>query len=532
VSRSPAISVFALVFFLVAHAAITENNQKTYPESSDIYQALTSLYLEAGLSEPSTSRPFSAAEVLHSLEKIDPRTLSAAGKHSYNFILRTLNAPKLYSESEKLSFDGSLQVNAEGYVHWNRGYTDWEYGYEQRKAMVDFPLEIWVLDSFYALMEPSIKQDPFVPADPDTYTNVITDLSAIDPYFPFRALLSVGGDHWNVQFGRDLLSWGNGRTGNLMLADNAGFYDYLLFSTYWKYFKFITTYISLESWDEADLSEPADVFKSFLGHRIEIRFWDRVNFAVTESMMLEGKYVETRYLNPFMIYHGWMNNDLYGNININLELELNPYKWVSIYGQWCGDQIQAGYEKKKFPSVSDLPTAYGYILGTDFRYPLGKGYLSANFEWVLTDPWLYLIEGQPDYIIRRRVRSNFLPGTALVKKPMGYETGPDSMVYSFAAGYQVYGGYRLQTGLTYIQQGENTIETPFETGPAAIALSTPTGIPEHKLVWHLQGELELWKYFTLGTHLYFVQIWNYNHDTAAQTSDLQWVPYLSMNLRL
>lgn len=530
-SRSSAILVLTLAFFLAALAATSDNNQKTYLEDSDIYHALASLYLEAGLSEPSNSLPFSAAEVLHHLDKIDPAVLSAAGKHSYSYILRTLKAPRLYSESDKFGFNGALQLSAEGYIHSKREYTDWEYGYKQRKSMVDMPLEIWALDSFYALMEPSVKKDPFVPEHPDTCTNIITDLSTIDPYFPFRALLSVGGNHWNIQFGRDVLSWGNGRTGDLMLADNIPFYDYLLFSTYWKYFKFITTYISLENWNEPDLIEASDLFKAFLGHRIEIRFWDRVNVAVTECMMLEGKYPELRYLNPFMIYHGWMNNDRYGNININLELELNPYRWISIYGQWCGDQIQAAYERKKFPSASDLPTAYGYILGVDFRYPLGKGYLSANFEWVLTDPWLYLIEGQPDYIIRRRVRSNFLGRTELIKMPMGYEAGPDSMVYSLAAGYQVYGGFRVQTGFAYTQQGENTIDTPFQTGPEAIALSTPTGIPEHRLVWHIHGELELWKYFTIGTRLYCVQIWNYNHETGRQISDIQWIPYVSMNLR-
>jgi hypothetical protein len=418
-------------------------------------------------------------------------------------------------------------------VHSNRGYTDWEYGYRERKPMVDLPLEIWALKSFYALMEPSVKEDPFVPQDPGTWTNIITDLSAIDPYFPFRALMSIGGKHWNVQFGRDVLSWGNGRTGNLMLADNADFYDYLLFSTYWDYFKFVTTWISLESWDESlGLVEASDVFKCFLGHRIEIRFWDRVNFAVSESMMLEGKYLETRYLNPFMIYHGWMNNDRYGNININLEIELNPYRWISVYGQWCGDQIQAGYERKSFPGANDMPTAYGYILGTDFRYPLGEGYLWANFEWVLTDPWLYLIADQPDYIIRRRVRSNFLKTATLLEMPMGYEAGPDSMLYSLAAGYRVYGKYRVQSALVYVQQGENTIDTPFATGPDAIALSTPTGIPEHRLVWSLLGELQLWRYLTLGTRIYWVEIWNFDHDPGARLRDIQWVPYLSLSLHL
>lgn len=533
VSRSPLKkSALALAVFLAAFALGAQNDQKTYPESSYIYHALTSLYLEAGLSEPSTTLPFSAAEVLHHLDRIDPRTLSAAGKRSYNYILRTLKAPKLYSESDSFAFDGALQANAEAYVQSNRGEVDWEYGYRQRRPMIDLPLEIWALDFFYALLEPSFRQDPFVAEDPGTVTNILTETSQIDAYFPFRSLLSVGGDHWNVQFGRDILSWGNGRTGNLMLADNADFYDYLLFSTYWKYFKFITTYISLESWDEPALTEVQELYKAFLAHRIEIRLGDRVNFAVTESMMLSGKYPELRYANPFMVYHNWMINDLYGNINVNLEVEVNPYRWLSVYGQWCGDQIQAAYERRRYVGTADLPSAYGYLLGADFRYPLGLGYLSANFEWVLTDPWLYLIAGQPDYVLRRRVRSNFLGGAYLIEKPLGYVLGPDSMVFFLGLGYQVYGGFKLAADLTYVQQGEITIQTPFRTGPEAVALTTPTGIPEHKLVWHLQGELELWKYVTLGTHLYGIQLWNYGHHPGAVASDIQWVPYLAVNLRL
>jgi hypothetical protein len=527
-------SVVSFLFFFLSATPVflpADNNQKIYPESSLLYDALKCLYLEAGMSIPSTSLPFSAEEILLNLGKIDPDRLSAAGKHSYDYLAENLKTPAVYSEPDGLRFNASVRANVEGYIDSNPDYPQWEYGYKERKPLIDIPLEIWVLSPLYALMEPCIKKDPFVvDEDPHNHTNVITDLSTIDAQFPFRALLSLGGSHWNVQFGRDLLSWGNGRTGNLMLSDNADFHDYLSFSTYWRSFKFSTCYISLENWKEGEISQTEEESKSFLGHRIEVRFWDRVNLAVSESLMLSGKYLELRYLNPFMIYHGWMINDELGNVNLAVELEVNPYRWINIYGQWCADQLQAGYERRKY-SIDDLPSAYGYLLGADFVYPLGKGYLSTNFEWVLTDPWFYLMEGQPDYIITRRVVSNFA-GRQLRSKPIGYALGPDCIVESLMARYRVYGRYSLQTDVTFVQKGEIAIDTDFQTGPEAARLRTPTGTVEYKTVWHLGAEVSPWKWLSAGMHFYWIHVLNYRHQWGSVADDIQWVPYVSVVLQL
>jgi len=535
--KKPVFLIPGFLFLLCITGLGAQNNQKIYPLESDIYNGLTALYLEQGFAPPSGARPFSGDEIREALERIDTGKLSSAGYKTYLYIRRRLKERVLYGEKDGFAVNGSIAVNLESYLQSNEHYDDWEYGYKERLPMFGLTLEMWALKGFYAIMDFSLQKEPFVVSeDPYNHSNIITDLTSLDAHFPYRGFLSAGGNHWNIQFGRDLQSWGNGYTGNLLLSDNLEYHDALRFTTYWDAFKFSTIFLSLENWDDEDIHEMADISKNFIGHRLEFRFFKRFTLSVSEGMMFSGKYLEPRYLNPFMVYHNYMINDRYGNIVFSVEANINPYRWINLYGQLLLDTLTAAYEKERYSEA--IPQANGYLLGAESDIPLGPGYLSAGFEWALADPWLYMIEGQPDYIVERRFLSNYLKDLEFIEKVLGYEYAPDARVLSFSAGYNVFGFFGINTEVKVIEKGEITIDTPYRSDEDAAALKAPSGRPEKKVVTHIQGELTPvflpWDYvanmITLKTDLYFIHISNFEHMDGKIVNDVQWTLSLSVNL--
>ncbi len=531
--KSKIVVLLFLFVFYVTHYTFADNDQKIFSiDFDDLYTALESVCLESGLSLPSTSRPYTRSEFKLYLNRVSRYTLSTAGKHSYDYLIDQLNGNSLYKEQNgNLDINIKVKTNIEGYFHSKADYLDWEYTYQDRKPVIDIPFEIWIMNGFYAIMNPVLKKDPYTVGVSETKTNVITSFSDVDGHFPFKSFFTVGGDHWNVMMGRETLSWGNGTTGNLMLSDNADYHDFVRFTTFWKAFKFTTTYIGFDNWKVGDVSTAKEAAKLFLGHRIEIRFFDRIGIALSESMMLESNSFEPRYLNPFMVYHNWFLNDKYANVNLGLELEFNPYRWLSLYGQLCADQIQSAYEKKEYASADAMPNAYGYILGVKGSYPLWKGYLNAFFEWVKTDPWMYLMEGQPDYIVHRRVISNYLGDKKIRKQSLGYWLGPDSVVFAMGVGYKVFNMFDIEIELDLRQKGEISIDTPFESGPEAVMLNSPTGdYPEKKSVLSISGSYTPFDFITIGSELYWVHVLNSQNKPGEKKDDVQWVPYISFEL--
>lgn len=526
------IQYIAWIFFLISILPVNpENRQKAFPVESNLYNALEYISLESGISIPSTSRPFAAAQFYLYLKRINRSELSDAGKNAYDYMIHDLQTKSLFEDSDKLDLNITVKSNLEAYIHSNSDNPDWCYDYGERKPLLDIPFEMWINDGLYAVMNPVLKKDPYTVENAGTYSNMITDFSTVDGHFPFSSYCSFGSDHWNILFGRVTQSWGNGNSGNLILSEDFDYHDVIRFETFWRFFKFTTCYIGFDNWNDSDVSSVDDFSESFLGHRIEVRLFDRITVSISESMMLQMNAFEPRYLNPFMIYHNWFLNDRYANVNMGLELEFNPWRYINIYGQLCADQIQSNYEKNRYPAADAMPNAYGYLIGTEFSYPIWKGYLHGFIEWTKTDPWMYLIEGQPDYIVDRRVISNFLGEKKIRSLPLGYWTGPDTIVTSISAGYDVFGLFGVGIGLDYIIKGEIYQDTPFQSGPEAVALTTPTGdFPEKKTILSVKGYYTPFRFLTVGSELFYINEINADHESGKILNDFQWIPFVSFEL--
>ena len=132
---------------LFLSASPSEGRQNIYPVDSELHEAITHLYIAQGLSLPSTAGPWSKAELIGMLSRLDKVKLSPSAWHTYDYVEKSLNAPNA-------SFRIGLNLATELYLHTNttnyKENNDWIYNYDSRKAPLSIPLELSISEIFYA----------------------------------------------------------------------------------------------------------------------------------------------------------------------------------------------------------------------------------------------------------------------------------------------------------------------------------------------------------------------------------------------
>ncbi len=522
-----------------------ENLQRIIEADSPVYDALELLHRERGIALPSASLPWSEDEILLALQDIPVAGLSPAGRRTREAVLAYLSKDPL-AVKDSLAFDLSGEANLETYLHTDGDNGRWLYGFEERRPLLELTMELWILDNLYAAGDLAVKKDyftsgnafnagEFTAGDPDILsTGIPTSFDQIDYSFPYRGFLAAGGSHWSVQFGRDTLSWGNGRTGNLLLSDWSDYHDFLRFATFWGGFKMTFLIMSLYPYLTADDRDPAKYdypdefagYKTFLAHRFEFRILRKVRLAVTEGLMYAGRMPDLRLLNPVTVYHNTYE-EAYANSIMSLDADWTPFGGLTLYGQIVIDQMQTFYEKSRY-DADETPGAMGYLAGAEWSVPLGEGYLSAGLEGAYTDPWLYIRENPAvSFISRRNIVSNYV-GRTVLDKPLGYRSGPDAVLLSLASDYRVFGRGRAGMGLTLLGSGEQTLLSPYGEGEDAVTMTSPSGTAEVLLAARLSGEYRLsrepgvrgaWA----GADVSLLRVWNEEHVRGDDLVDLQLV---------
>ncbi|MDX9808718.1 MAG: hypothetical protein RBT04_01030, partial [Sphaerochaetaceae bacterium] len=110
----------AMLCLLLVTASITLgaiNLQKVIPVDSPIYSMVRMLYLEVGAAPPSTSGPWSTAELLLMLERLPKERLSSNGTEVLKELLDMIEVP----DTQKKTFQGSIgfEPTVEMYYHTN-----------------------------------------------------------------------------------------------------------------------------------------------------------------------------------------------------------------------------------------------------------------------------------------------------------------------------------------------------------------------------------------------------------------------------
>ncbi len=416
---------------LTVSAAFSLVSQRIYPVDSPIYCAIKDIYLVTGHASPSSSGPWSGAELLEMIQAIPRSQVPSYLLEDYDLVMSELDE-ELSIDLNAISLQFSGNVNLQGFLHTNtdgveredvNGITEkaftgaqwWSYDLVHQEPLVGLDFEFDVSDSLYLFLEAPIMAG-FHSSTGYAYEVGASNLGfnipglhttdfnfSMNTNWPLRAYASFGSKAWNVQIGRDRLSWGNGRTGNLVISDNLPYQDMFRLSAFSRSFKYSflvlnfphkslyysPSYVGSKTTEKKE----AQGINLYISHRIEGRlFSDRLSFAMTESIMYssENGVMDFRALNPAYIFH-----NLYTASNSNstaaLELDYTPVGGLNLYGQFILDDLALpGGEKGAGPDSVGYPNAMGYILGATYATGLKEGILSVNLEGAYLDPYTYL----------------------------------------------------------------------------------------------------------------------------------------------
>ena len=511
------------------------NGKTVIPVSSHLYRIIDNLYHEAGKAPPNFARPWNVDEMSAITALIDPAVLSETGRGALSYLEKELAAQPAFAE-ESFSFDSSPSVTVETFFHLPIADSvgtapeayKWIHGYEQRRPFLRIPLEFWYGEKLYMTSVLEAKEEHRTVTSASTpdvagnYLNVLFDDPnvRIDLYFPFRALLSTGGDWWSLILGRDKLSWGGGVSGNLMLSDYSDFYDFIWLSFFSPSFKMTNLYIMTDRFgpDGTDIG-----FSGFIGRRLEMRLFDRLAIAVNESVTFANFPPELpRDFNYLMIFHNWMAPERFNSL-LSVEIEYTPGRYFSLYGHLAMDEFTTGYEAER--EGGGGPPIYGYIAGVKGAYPLGAGYLDAAFEWAQTSPWLYNRRAPPYFYNVRRYWSLTTDRMEFITKPFGYAYGPDIIVFFLTASYSKPGSYAAGIEITRLLKGEEDAGSSWDPAPGD---TPPTGIPERSWIVSLYGSRRLHAFFEIGGGLNWSYTANPDHLKGEQRSDLEITAFASV----
>ncbi|MEA5027895.1 MAG: hypothetical protein VB056_03360 [Sphaerochaeta associata] len=546
------------------------NLQKVHPLDSPLYRNLATLYILQGKALPSTSLPYNEDEAKRLLDRIDKTNLTSEAELAlYEAIRKELQPSR--KQAGNLGYDISLDLTTEVYAHTNTSdFTaeqDWTYGYGERKSFGNLSFETWPVDSFYSYFELSlmnnfgvVSQPGYDPTNPNTQPNTLygkTPLTTniimvapnrienIDLNFPYRAFVSLGSEHWNIQVGRDKLSWGAGKSGNLMVSNNMPYQQFGRFTTGFDRFKYTllsSFYTHPQIYTASNAGANAqdllgDGIKMFLAHRVEFRFLqDKLGLAVSESMMYQSATgsIDLRFLNPVGFYH---NQYIRGNSNSMLvfEADYTPVKALNLYAQLAIDEIAFGEDVP--PAANSKPNAFGYLAGVQGALGIGEGVFTYSLEGAYTDPFMYMREQYNPttqqfgvgYDVIVRVLSHSMEN---LRYWQGYPYGGDAIVAQLNLGYEKPGKIRLEASTMFMVHGildinstwtlyngsgtivtTPTTENPFdntETGSISYTL-LPTFLAGYSLNEKLSGM----------AHIAVPIIWNKGNDPKALTYDVQ-----------
>lgn len=524
------LAVFLAVALASASPAQAQNSQELLDVDSRAYSYLAAIFLEQGLAAPNSARPWSLEELRFELGRVEPARLSAAGSQAYTYLKGLLGMPE--TQPVLQASIGAI-LTPEVFVHTqlsgNHVEEDsypWVHGYEERRSLLEFPLELWLGDGFYAVSVFEAKEEHATTREADNYSNLLVDDPNVrlDLYFPFKAYASVGGQGWSFRFGRDSLSWGNGHTGNLVLSDWSDFYDYLGLSLFGDRIKLSSVYAVLDPYDPKEASDPRQVdYSAFMGHRLDILLHDRIRLTLNEAMSFGGPYQPelVRDVNTFMIFHNWMIPERTNSV-MSVEVDYTPWRWFSLYGQLAMDEFSTTYEEDR--TGGGGPPVMAYIAGVSGYHPLEKSYLEMGVEWALTSPWLYNRRDAPYYYNVRRYWSLATDEWDYIVKPLGYRYGPDALVWNAHVSWDLPGGPAAFLELTHITKGSTTIDTDWAPVEGD---ETPSGdTPEKTFVLKLDGSYPLSKRLEAGAGLVVNTRWNIGHLQGNDSVDLECSLYL------
>jgi len=182
---------------------------------------------------------------------------------------------------------------------------------------------------------------------------------------------------FRLQFGRDRINWGPGRTGGLMLSGLGPCFDMFKASFDLKQIGFTFLHGELRS----DYGR-----KWFAAKRLEISLMRGLDIGLQESIIYGNRNLEGAYLNPLfpllISEHTLGDHD---NVGMGLDFDLNRFRNLRFYGELFIDDMVAPWEIFSDYWSNKLAFTIGGSLLNAFT--ISNSLLSA--EYIRLDPFVY-----------------------------------------------------------------------------------------------------------------------------------------------
>ncbi len=269
-----------------------------------------------------------------------------------------------------------------------------------------------------------------------------------------QAYLRYTNTYFQLTLGRDFINWGSGKTGRLLLTDNAQPLDLLKIDLTYNAISFIVLAAELDDWMLADSlvkkyhTKKANRFLS--AHRLSINFKNKLYIAITEALLYGGPNSswELKYHNPLLYYHGELLNGGGSDGNGFLYLDFDWYPWRNweFYGEILVDDLQL---EKTVPADLE-PNEIGIIFGLQHSDIFGLDGSLVGLEYVR---------------IANRTYNSWLDWEKFVhfKKIIGYPLGNNFERWNLVTNYWLMNGFQAGLQLDYIRQGQGSILDAWDT---------------------------------------------------------------------
>lgn len=486
-----------------------DNQQKIYRIDCDEYQQISVLYRLCGLAMPSSSGPWTNGELILMLNQIDFAKLSGDALVIYG----NLKADLQSEGTDCPAFQSTMTVGLQGYFHTDTDYfttrEKWISGFNEQLPAIAFDFESWLGNGLYLYTRFPIQLNDIIYASKFGSTNFISNIPMVPPStmkdidfnFPYRSFISFGGDWWNVEVGRERLSWGLGETGNLIIGDHVEYHNMAKATAYSRNFKYTffasffphpQNYYKYVDDDPASSgymvhgvgagqSDYLNGISMFLGHRFEWRmFSGKLGLVITEGIMYMSKdnKIDLISLNPAMFWHNNYTRSLSNSI-LGFELDWGVCKGLNLYGSMVVDEFVLPGEPVpgKGPGLAE-PNGLGFIAGGRYSWIAGNGSWTLGLEGAYTSPYLYLRDGDLqsgksarnqkkgqygiNYVIAIREQSQTGGTTNYKQEFLGYRYGCDAVVGNLNLKFVSLRNWSLDGNVFYMAHGthdENTVWT-------------------------------------------------------------------------
>lgn len=289
------------------------------------------------------------------------------------------------------------------------------------------------------------------------------------------------GNGWlRLDVGKGAVDWGPGRTGNLLLGNDAPTYGLFRLQTAYKNMRYTHLAGSLQAraglYDTTRRVIDNDHVRIFLrkkrlaAHRLEVDI-KNVTLGFHESVIYGDRGFEPLYVMPVSFFVAVQNHlENRDNLAMGVDVSWRPGHGLEFYGAWFFDDLA-----KLSPSA--FSNKFGLQTGLFWVDPLGVQDVDIQAEFVRLEPFVY----SHNFDINTYEHYAYL---------LGHSLGPNADLWHVRVTHRLWTGMTLSVLFERERQGENPVDvdgTVINVGGNAQLGRRPTDVPERNF---LAGDVE------------------------------------------